>query len=487
MAHGNVQIRFNEVSFGYRHNRPLLSEADFSVREGAKVTIMGQNGAGKSTLFKLLLGEIQPLDGTVVVEKDASIAIARQVLAREQLEMTVKEFFESMFDRKVYDIDPKIAEVLEVVNLHAPLDRQMKTFSGGQQARLLLASALIQKPDILLLDEPTNNLDKAGIAHLTQYLKNYDRTLLVISHDADFLNAFSDGVLYLDSFTRKVEQYVGNYHKVVEEIKRRLERERSQNARLEKDISNRKEQANFFAQKGGKLRNVAATMREKIEELEEDKVDVRQDDKTISNFTIENQDISHPAVRFETVSIVKDHKAVEKKFDLVLRKKMHLLVSGPNGIGKSTLLESLYNGTAKGAKIESGTIVGYYRQDFSTLDFDATSYDVLKDVAKDATDQDVRAAAARFLITGELLATKVGALSEGQKGLLSFARFLLMKPGLLILDEPTNHINFRHLPVIAKALDKYEGAMILVSHMPEFVKQIRIDEEIDLGKIAQGE
>ena len=104
-------------------------------------------------------------------------------------------------------------------------------------------------------------------------------------------------------------------------------------------------------------------------------------------------------------------------------------------------------------------------------------------MAKDATDQDVRAAAARFLITGELLATKVGALSEGQKGLLSFARFLLMKPGLLILDEPTNHINFRHLPIIAKALDKYEGAMILVSHMPEFVKQIRIDEEIDLGKI----
>jgi ATPase subunit of ABC transporter with duplicated ATPase domains len=486
MANGNVIIRFNEVSFGYRHTKPLLEEADFSIRDGAKVTIMGQNGAGKSTLFKLLLGELKPLDGTVVVEKGSTIAIARQVLTREQLELTVAEFFESMFDKKVYDIDPKIAEVLEVVNLKAPLDRQMKTFSGGQQARLLLASALIQKPDILLLDEPTNNLDKAGIAHLTNYLKAYDKTCIVISHDAEFLNAFTQGVLYLDIFTRKVEQYTGDYYKVMEEIKLRLERERSKNARLEKDIINRKEQANFFAQKGGKLRNIAATMREKIEELEEDKVDVRRDDKTIPNITIANQDISHPAVRFTSVGIVVDHKKIEKKFDFILRKKMHLLISGPNGIGKSTLLESLYNGTAAGAKIESGTTVGYYRQDFSTLDFDATVYDVLKEVALDATDQDVRGVASRFLITADMLGSTVESLSEGQKGLLSFARFMLQKPGLLILDEPTNHINFRHLPVIAKALDKYEGAMILVSHMPEFVKQIRIDEEIDLGKIAQG-
>jgi len=491
MANNEVILRFSDVSFGYTHKNPLLAEASFTVRDGSKITIMGQNGAGKSTIFNLITGNLKPNEGAISIKAGSTIAIGKQVIPREQLDFTVKEFFESVFDKKVYNIDPKIAEVLEVVNLDATdknfTERKIKTFSGGQQARLLLASAIIQEPDILLLDEPTNNLDKEGIAHLTKFLINYNKTVLVISHDADFLNAFTYGVLYFDIFTKKVEQYTGNYFKVVEEIKKRLERERMTNVRLEKDIANRKKQAGFFAQKGGKLRNIASKMHEKIEELEEEKVDVRREDKTISLFTIQNQDLSYPAVKFSFISTHESHhkKGAEnkKKMDFVLRKKQHLLISGPNGIGKSTFLESLVNGTNAGAKIESDVIVGYYRQDFSSMDFNDTAYNTLVKSSMEATDQDIRSVAAKFLITGEMLAQKVGSLSEGQKGLLAFASFVLQKPGLLILDEPTNHINFRHLPVIAKALDKYEGAMILVSHMHDFVKQIRIDNEIDLGKI----
>lgn len=167
---------------------------------------------------------------------------------------------------------------------------------------------------------------------------------------------------------------------------------------------------------------------------------------------------------------------------ITLRKKQHLLLQGPNGIGKSTLLESLAKGTAKGAKISEGVRVGYYRQDFSTLNFDDTVYKSLASVMKKVNEEQLRATAAGFLITRELIYTKIGSLSEGQKGLVAFARLVLEAPGLLILDEPTNHINFRHLPVIARALDKYEGAMILVSHVPEFVRQIRIDDILDLEK-----
>lgn len=484
MSQNDVIIRFDKVSFEFGHNKPILSEVSFTVRRGSKVTIMGQNGAGKSTIFKLITGEHQPEEGEIHIGQRASIAIGRQVIPRDSLALTIREFFERCFNKKIYDIDPRIDAVLEVVNLHAPHDRVIKSFSGGQQARLLLASALIQDPDVLLLDEPTNNLDKAGIEHLTDFIKNYKKTCIVISHDADFLNSFTDGVLYLDVFTKKVEQYMGNYFDLLEEITARIEKENRKNAQIAKEIQENKDKANFFAQKGGQMRLVAKKMRDRAEELEEEKVDVRREDKTIRHFQIPCQ----PELLGEIISITsftsmspKTHKPVLRTAKIVMKRNQHLLLRGPNGIGKSTLLEALASGKASGAEIKDGVTVGYYRQDFSTLNFDDTVYDSLMSVMDKHVEATLRSVAAGFLITGELVHTKIGSLSEGQKGLVAFARLVLEKPGLLILDEPTNHINFRHLPVIAKALSEYQGAMILVSHVPEFVDKIRIDEVLDLG------
>jgi ATP-binding cassette subfamily F protein 3 len=541
MPSDEVIIRFAKTSF--EHGRkPILAEADFSVRRGAKVTLMGQNGAGKTTLFWLIAGDLKPESGSIVIGNGLTIALSRQVIPRDQMDLTVLEFFEKAFTKKIYDIEPRIKKILEVVHLTAPLDRTLKSFSGGQQARLLLAQALIQDPDILLLDEPTNNLDKAGIAHLTQFLIDYKKTCIVISHDADFLNSFTQGVLYLDIFTHKVEQYTGNYFTVVEEIKARLERERMKNVRLQRDIQHRKEQANFFGQKGGHLRDVARKMNEKIEELEGDIVEVRQEDRTIRNFAIPCQeDVSGKLIELTSLSIIKNHKPVEKKVHIILKKKEKLLLQGPNGIGKTTLLEALAKGHAGkiptkhlssraaqnasearsddedvsamatqrggvtkpqpnsetrsrkdasqvfsvGEHVTKGVRIGYYRQDFSTLDFDKSVYETLADAMEigsphTGTEQELRSCAAGFLLDSEILKTRVGSLSEGQKGLVAFATLTLQKPGLLILDEPTNHINFRHIPVIAAALDRYEGAMILVSHVPDFVKQIKIDYVLDL-------
>lgn len=485
MDHGNVVLRFNGVKFGYDEEKPLLDEVDFSLREGAKFTLMGQNGAGKSTIFKLMTGVLKPQKGTISIEQGAKVAIALQVMAREHFEKTVREFFAEAFEEVPYNLDGQIKDVLETVNLVAALDKKIRDFSGGQQARLLLAYALIQQPDILLLDEPTNNLDQAGIEHLTGFLIMYPKTVLVISHDADFLNLFTEGVLYLDSFTRKMEQYVGNYFDVLEEIAARLERERMQNARLLKEIQDRKDKINFFSNKGGKMRKLASKLRDQVEEAEEDMVDVRREDKTIRDFEIPAQEFSDVVVNMTSVPLLKDGESTHAPVEIILRKNRRLRIIGPNGIGKTTLLRRLADREDPGMVIHPEVKVGYYRQDFSGLDFDMTAYDCLAQVMEIESNENLRQVAAEFLLTGDLLRNKVGSLSEGQKGLLCFARFVLQKPGLLILDEPTNHINFRHLPVIARALENYKGTIILVSHSQEFIDQLHINETLDLGSLAK--
>lgn len=483
-------ISFNDVSFEHDATKPILKAASFTVRRGAKLALMGQNGAGKSTIFGLIAGTYLPDDGDVNRQPRTTIAVSRQVIPRTELTLTVRDFFQKCFTEKVYDIDPRIDTVLEIVNLSPKpemaasfKERTVGSFSGGQQARLLLATALIQNPDVLLLDEPTNNLDQAGIGHLTEFLRTYNKTTLVISHDADFLNAFTSGVLYLNTQTRTVEVYDGNYHDVVKEIAARVEREKRQNAQLEKEINANKEKVNFFASKGGKMRLVAKRMREEIEEHEENKVEVRRDDRTIRSFTIAAQlEVPTEVLRLSSYQVIKDHVPKDVTCDIVMKRGQHWQIVGPNGIGKTTLLESLASGHAKGEVVSPKVTIGYYRQDFSNLDFNQSVFECLMDVMDKKIEEDMRSVAAGFLINSDIIKTKIGLLSEGQKGLVAFARLVLLRPGLLILDEPTNHINFRHIPVIAEALHRFEGTMILVSHVSDFVEKIRIDEVIDLSK-----
>ena len=240
----------------------------------------------------------------------------------------------------------------------------------------------------------------------------------------------------------------------------------------------------MFANKGGKLRAVAKRMRDLATDLEENKVDVRQEDKTLPSFEIPCKEPTGPIVHIKTVSVLTELGPAIKQVNLVLKKNMHMIVSGPNGIGKSTFLEALASGDTDRAEITPGMKVGYYRQDFSTLDFDSTVMATLLNAMAEKNTELAYRIGAKFLIPAELMQNKVESLSEGQKGLLMFAQLYAEEPDLLILDEPTNHINFRHLPVIAAALDTYKGAMILVSHVPDFVAQIRIDEVLDLERLS---
>lgn len=482
-----VILSFDTVSFAYGDGKkPILVEADFTLRENTKITIMGQNGAGKSTIFKLITGELSPQIGKINIGPGKTIAISRQVIPRDMLDMTIREYFETAFKEKDYQLDKKIAEAFEAVNFSMSYDKQLKDLSGGQQARILLAYALIQKPDILLLDEPTNNLDTDGINHLIGFLLGYDKTVVVISHDADFLNMFTDGVLYLNVQSRQVEQYRGDYYDVVDEIANQLEKAKSLNARMEKKIVDAKEKINFFAQKGGKMRKLASKMRDEVAEAEDNKIEVRRDDRTISSFTIDFENYIGPIVTVHSIELMnKQQERVSKKLELIIKKGMRYQLVGPNGIGKSTLLKRLINAHSGDATIHEDVRVGYYSQDFNALDMQMTVWDSLHEMSNEVTDQEVFKTAAQFLLTGDLLKQPIESLSEGQKGLLCYARFVIQKPHLLILDEPTNHINFRHLPVIAEAINAYEGAIIMVSHDDTWVSKINDVEEINLGKLLE--
>lgn len=519
-SQNQVIVRFDNVSFAYNDGRhPILLESDFSIRQNTKISIMGQNGAGKTTIFKMITGEISPQEGKINIVQWNSIAIARQVIPRDQLNLSIKEFFETAFTDKDYQIDKKIEEVLQAVNFDAPRDKPIKEFSGWQQARLLLAYALIQHPDILLLDEPTNNLDDKGIGDLITFLMSYDKTVIVISHDADFLNLFTDGVLYLNKWTLKVEQYRWDYYDVVEQIQVQIEKDQMANARAEKKIIDAKEKINFFSNKWGKMRKLASKMRDEVEDAEENKVEVRKDDKTITKFIIPFENYVGPIVTINKVGLMNEsYNIVEYKLPLVIKKHDRYMLIGPNGIGKSTLLKRLimihehkehimkeYRAQIEDktkddiiirepdtthpeeniAMIHNKVRVGYYSQDFDALDMNINVRDTLEKSAREASDQDIFRVAAQFLLTRDIFKNNVGSLSEWQKWLLCYARFVLQKPHLLILDEPTNHINFRHLPVIAEALNNYEWAIIMVSHDKWFIDQLENIEIIDLGKLQK--
>ncbi len=234
---------------------------------------------------------------------------------------------------------------------------------------------------------------------------------------------------------------------------------------------------------------MAKKMREVAEAKEEAIVSVRKEDVSLKNFVFpypQDNDADGSGSTLMTISeiMLPGSTALPIKLKagpIVLDKGMHVRIRGPNGIGKTTLLEAIAHRRLAGVTVNKKVEIGYYRQDFDNLDFDSTVLACLHKASNNKhSDQEIRATAASFLITGERVKQKIVTLSEGQKGLVSLCCLVLQQPGILIMDEPTNHINFRHLPALAKALSAYKGALILVSHDADFVKKVHIDQEIDL-------
>ncbi|KAJ1455771.1 P-loop containing nucleoside triphosphate hydrolase protein [Pelagophyceae sp. CCMP2097] len=494
----SVVASFRDVHFAYRDDVPILNGASFSVRKGAKVTIMGQNGAGKSSIIKLIEGQLSAQEGMVSVHPGEVVSVARQVMPMEWRDMTILQYFGAQFKDGdhpgPHKLQARIHQALKQIEFNhlvdGQTDRIVRSFSGGQQARLLLAAALITDPSILLLDEPTNNLDAKGIATLTRLIEDTEQTCLVISHDEDFLNSFTDSVIYLDVFTKSVEFYDGDYWFVKEEIEKKRRKDKANNARMEKDVEKKMAMSNKLKDKGGTARKVAKKMRDQAADLKDDIVDVRKEDVALADFRFPftaPDGGTGPLLAINKLSTrcpeTGGVKITPLKYPVALSKGSRLHVVGPNGIGKTTFLELVAQGKAEGVNLAPGSVIGYYRQDFSTLNFDSTCLECLEIAADgDLPEGDIRALAAKFLLKGRVVYQPVKTLSEGQKALLSLACLVLQQPSLLIMDEPSNHVNFRHLPAIAAALRDFQGALILVSHDHHMVDDVGCDAQLDLGQ-----
>lgn len=239
-------------------------------------------------------------------------------------------------------------------------------------------------------------------------------------------------------------------------------------------------------------------MREEAETLESNKVNVRREDKALKSLTIPfqsaNDEDGSPSIPVRLMTINALHLPGEKKtvdlslHPILLERGVRIHIKGTNGIGKTTCLENLVHRhqVLGGAEIAKHVRIGYYRQDFHNLDFQSTVVEALSKASEGKHDhQFIRQVASALLLTGDIVKQKIYTLSEGQKGLLSLACLVLQEPAVLIMDEPTNHINFRHLPAIAKALQTFKGGVIVVSHDADFVSKIKINRVIDLNEEAR--
>ncbi len=269
------------------------------------------------------------------------------------------------------------------------------------------------------------------------------------------------------------------------EIDRRIKSENATNARLLKVAQAKKDQANKFANRGGGMRKVAKTMKEVAAKMEGELVDVRRDDVALAQFFVPFQHCSSSG-RLGRIEQVSGFQRTGRLPDgpMDLRKGSRVHVFGPNGIGKTTFLERIALGTCPGFSLADDAVIGYYRQDFNNFDFTATGLECLEKASDSRHSiEQLRSTAGSFLLPVRTIQQPVGTLSEGQKGLLSLACLCLLRPSILIMDEPTNHINFRHIPALANAVRSFDGAVLLVSHDAHFVASVGAVSSIDMGEV----
>ncbi|HWT69964.1 MAG TPA: ATP-binding cassette domain-containing protein [Pseudomonas sp.] len=476
----------------------LLEDAELTLHAGQKAGLIGANGAGKSSLFALLRGELHPDSGDCFLPADWRIAHMRQEvdtlerlavdyvldgdlrLRQVQRELAAAEaahdgaalarLHSELDSADGYTADARARKLLAGLGFtNEQMDRQVGDFSGGWRMRLNLAQALMCPSDLLLLDEPTNHLDLDAIIWLEEWLKGYPGTLMLISHDRDFLDAVVDHVAHVDQ--RKITLYRGGYSAFERARAERLaqqqqayEKQQAQRAHMESYIARFKAQATKARQAQSRIKAL-----ERMEELTAAHVDSPFD------FVFrESQKISSPLIDLSDARLGYGDKTVLEKVKLQLTPGARIGLLGPNGAGKSTLIKNLAGELSPLAgRMTRGenTVVGYFAQhQLDSLDSKASPLLHLQRLAPTEREQTLRDFLGGFDFRGARIDEPVLNFSGGEKARLALALIAWDRPNLLLLDEPTNHLDLEMRLALTMALQEFSGAVLVVSHDRHLLK-----------------
>ena len=473
-------IRVKDLYYSYG-KEPIFSEVEFFLGKGQKAGLVGANGAGKSTLFKLITGEEMP-DGGKVEVSGQILLVPQEVKRDPEMEnsTTIRKYLDPKDKKEDYELS-RITSKLELAQFS--LDSSPKNLSGGQKTKLAIARALVQEPEILLLDEPTNFLDTEGKMWVMNFLGRYPKTLIVVSHDLNLLDSKIDKILEINSQTKKIDEYAGNYSsyvKLKEEkeglLVRQIHVQEQHISRMKKGLI---KMAHVKSGKGVRQR---LQMEKRVEQMEEGLPQMPPEAKRIKIKLPEPAWVG--AMPIIAKNLCKSYGAkkvlVNVSFDIKRGEKIAL--NGPNGAGKSTLIKILMDAilTDEGEVIRDEKLsIGYYSQEFDTFDFEKTLLETVKDKCQ-LPEGTLRSLLGKFLFSGDRVFQTVGSLSGGEKTRLSIALLLVQNYNLLILDEPTTYLDVLSQRLILEALKSYQGAMLIVSHTPEFIAELKPERMLTL-------
>lgn len=459
-------LQITDLAFGYGE-KPLYEGVNFRVSKGQKVGLVGPNGSGKSTLLGIIRGEEHGFTGKVKLE--GTISLVPQEIKHDAVmenSVSVRSYVDS--DDKFADFE--INKMFKGLELNVALDHNPKTLSGGQKTKLALARALFQNPDILLLDEPTNFMDTSGKAWVMRFLAGYTGAVIVISHDLELMDTAIDKILSVTPYNGKIEEYKGTYSDYV-----RLKEDKERNLKKELEIKSRHLKRTEERYNNSRAVATKSILRRKVERERENLPEVPQELRKFSIRLPEPKRIGE--VPMKTVSVKKSYGDLEVLRDVnftILRGERIALI-GSNGTGKSTFIKILMNML----KPDSGDIyrndelsVGYYSQEFETFDFNKSVMETFTESTK-MNEGMARGFLGRFMFAGDKAYQRVGSLSGGEKTRLSIACLTGKDNNLLILDEPTTYLDVMSQRIILESLKEYKGTMIIVSHTPEFMKELK--------------